>query len=163
MVLKMSQLKIVQIRQTNDFAFMKISETGYLKIKVMAYFTGALTIVIAILILIIYKNYGLVLLRYQQGWVMPFIFMYIAQFPIIFGGQVGSKVLLSKICGFSFVYLIYLVYVVYKLMHPVSGLPTGLLFSGTLMLCLMPVVYSIGWGIGHVIFLLLEKSKEKAK
>jgi len=133
---------------------MKISEIGYLKIKVMAGFTGVLLVVLAILFLMIYKAYGLTLLRYQPGWLTPFLILYVVQFPIVFGGQVGEKVLLPKMCGFLFVYATYFCYVVYKLNHPVNGLPSGLLLSGAFMLLLMPVVYSMGWGIGHALFVL---------
>lgn len=138
---------------------MKISEIGRLKIKIMACFTVALMIVSAILVLLIYKTYSITLLRYEPGWLMPFVLMYIAQFPIILGGQVGGKVLLSKICGFSLVYGTYFYFVVYKLIHPINGFPSGLLVSGTLMLVLMPVVYSIGWGIGYMIFILYPKAE----
>ena len=138
---------------------MKISDITCFKFKIIAYFTGAFIVSWAIIFTIYYKMYGSMIPSYEQGWLMPFLFMYIAQFPIIFGGQVADKVLLSKICGFSFVYVVYLCCVSYKLTHPVNGASGPLLIFGTIMLLAMPIIYAIGWGIGLMIFLLKDKKK----
>lgn len=129
--------------------------------KIMLWLTGVLIVIVIILSSGFFRDPHIFRVFFDLGsclLLLPFIIMYAVMWLLIYWGDIGRRVLLSKICGFSLVYLSYFFCLFYmSVIHPGVGAPIGLRFIFLSMPWMIPIVYAIGYGVGSVLFVLWEK------